>query len=49
MNQQTKQTWTSPEIRRYGTFETATQWFCDKDFGPKDGFTFQGDPIVCAS
>ena len=43
-----KQPWVSPEIRRYGTFETATQ--CEKTLGSTDGNTFQGlGPIVCVS
>lgn len=48
MDQQNKRTWISPEIRKYGTFEAATQG-CDKYLGPTDGFTFQGADIVCAS
>ncbi|MGH7665414.1 MAG: hypothetical protein ACRENI_14170 [Gemmatimonadaceae bacterium] len=40
--------WTVPSIRRYGTFEAATQG-CNKDYGTTDGFTFQGLAIVCAS
>lgn len=44
----TKPTWVPPRIRRYGSFETATQG-CDKHFGGADGFTFMGQAIVCAS
>jgi hypothetical protein len=43
----TKKKWISPEIRRFGTFETATQG-CDKTWGSTDGFTMQGQAIVCA-
>ena len=42
-----KRVWVSPEIRKYGTFETATQG-CDKTLGLSDGFTFQGQAIVCS-
>jgi hypothetical protein len=42
-----KKVWVSPEIRRYGTFEAATQG-CDKIWGASDGFTFQGQAIVCS-
>lgn len=48
MTDAAKPPWTPPEIRRYGTFETATQ-SCDKMFGGSDGFTFMGQAIVCAS
>jgi len=41
-----KKNWISPENRRYGTFEAATQG-CDKTWGASDGFTFQGQAIVC--
>jgi hypothetical protein len=44
----TRKQWVQPTIRRYGTFETATQG-CDKNLGSTDGFTFQGLAIVCAS
>ena len=43
---QTKRAWTKPTIRTYGTFESTTQE-CDKDLGSSDGFTFQGQAIVC--
>jgi hypothetical protein len=44
------QSWAVPSIRRYGTFEAATQRYgCDKDLGATDGFTFQGQAIACAS
>ena len=43
-----RKVWSAPRIRRYGSFETATQG-CDKSFGSNDGFTFNGQAIVCAS
>jgi hypothetical protein len=43
-----KRKWTSPEVRRFGTFEQATQG-CNKTYGDSDGFLFQGAPITCAS
>lgn len=44
----TKRKWISPEVRRFGTFEAATQG-CDKHFGDYDGFTFMGNNIVCSA
>lgn len=44
-----KRKWVSPEVRRFGTFEAATQLGCDKTYGESDGFTFAGQAIVCAS
>jgi len=41
-----KRKWISPEVRRFGTFEAATQG-CDKKLGDNDGFTFMGANIVC--
>lgn len=41
-----KRKWISPEIRRFGTFEAATQG-CDKTLGLSDGYTFAGQAIVC--
>lgn len=41
--------WTAPEIRRYGTFETATQAKPHKDFGSGDAITFQGIHTVSTS
>lgn len=50
MEKTTRQTWITPQIQRYGTFEQKTQAFgCDKDFGGSDGFTFQGQAVICAS
>ena len=43
-----KRKWISPEVRRFGTFEAATQG-CDKHLGESDGFTFVGQAIVCAA
>ena len=43
-----KRKWISPEIRKFGTFEAATQG-CDKTLGTTDGFTFQGQAIVCTA
>jgi hypothetical protein len=43
------QRWTVPSIRRYGTFEAATQTYCDKQLGSSDGYTFVGQAIVCGS
>ncbi len=43
-----KRKWTAPEVRKFGTFEAATQG-CDKTFGTADGFTFAGQAIVCAA
>lgn len=46
MAEKQKRQWISPQIRRYGTFEAATQ-MCDKKLGETDGFTFAGLAIVC--
>lgn len=43
-----KRKWTSPEVRKFGTFEAATQG-CDKTWGTTDGFTMEGIAIVCAA
>lgn len=48
MRKEPRKQWKTPEIRTYGTFESMTQ-VCDKTFGSNDGFTFQGQAIVCAS
>ena len=46
-----KRKWVSPEIRRFGTFEAATQDCMNKDSGIGDAWTFQQQPtaIVCGS
>lgn len=44
-----KRRWTAPEIRRYGTFEAATQSCSNKDYGTGDSITFQGMQTVCTS
>lgn len=48
--EQPKKEWVMPEIKKFGSFHTATQK-CIKEFGSSDGFTFQGVtvPIHCAS
>lgn len=49
---QLKKSWTTPHLRVYGKIENITQGGtrpCDKTFGPRDGYTFQGAPIYCAS
>lgn len=38
--------WVLPEVRRYGTFESATQGCTDKTFGVGDSFTFQAQPTA---
>lgn len=43
-----KPVWETPEVQKYGTFESATQG-CDKLLGGSDGFTFMGQVVVCAS
>lgn len=45
-----KRRWISPEIRRLGTFESATQ-DCTKDYGIGDSWTFQNQSttIVCSA
>ena len=48
MQQTPKQEWVAPKVQRYGTFESATQ-YCDKKYGVADGFTMEGQAIVCAS
>jgi hypothetical protein len=44
----TKRAWIRPEVRKYGSFESATL-YCDKRLGEADGFTYVGQAIVCAS
>jgi len=46
-----KRQWVAPQIKRFGSFEAATQT-CIKDLGSSDGFTFQGNTVPihwCAS
>jgi hypothetical protein len=43
-----RQSWITPQVQRYGTFEQKTQ-ACDKQYGGTDGYTFMGQSIVCAS
>jgi hypothetical protein len=43
-----KRRWVAPAVQSFGTFEAATR-ACDKTLGSTDGFTFQGQPIVCVS
>lgn len=46
-----KRQWVAPEIKRFGSFEAATQT-CIKALGSSDGFTFQGNTVPihwCAS
>lgn len=39
-----KRRWATPEVRSFGTFETATQ-ACIKALGSSDGFTWQGNTV----
>jgi len=41
-----KRKWVSPEIRRFGTFEAATQGCYNKTLGDGDAFTFQQQPTA---
>ena len=43
-----KRRWVKPDVQSFGTFEAATQG-CDKTIGSADGFTFQGQGVVCVS
>jgi hypothetical protein len=45
---ETKKTWSTPQLSVYGDVETITTG-CDKKLGASDGYTFMGDPIVCRS
>lgn len=48
---ESKRQWVAPQIKRFGSFEAATQT-CIKDLGSSDGFTFQGNTVPihwCAS
>lgn len=46
-----KKKWVSPKIRRFGTFEVATQDCFNKESGIGDAWTFQQQPtaIACGS
>jgi hypothetical protein len=46
MKEETKRKWAPPEVRRYGTFQDATQ-VCDKTTGSTDGWTVNGVVVVC--
>jgi hypothetical protein len=41
-----KRRWSTPQVRSFGTFETATQGCGDKDHGAGDGLLFKA-PEVC--
>lgn len=41
-----KRQYSVPRLTVYGTLEELTKG-CDKEFGISDGFTFQGQAIVC--
>ena len=43
-----KRRWVTPDVKSFGTFEAATKG-CDKSFGSSDGFTFEGQAIVCGA
>ena len=43
-----KRRWVTPEVHSFGTFEAATKG-CDKTLGSADGFTFQGQGVVCVA
>lgn len=41
-----KRKWVSPQVRRFGTFETATQDCYNKTAGIGDAWTFQNQPTM---
>ena len=41
-----KRRWVTPDVKSFGTFEAATNG-CDKTFGSADGFTFEGQAVLC--
>ncbi len=41
-----KRRWVTPDVRNFGTFEAVTNG-CDKTLGSSDGFTFQGQAVIC--
>jgi hypothetical protein len=43
-----KRRWVTPDVTSFGTFEAATK-ACNKTYGSADGFTFEGQAIVCAA
>jgi hypothetical protein len=43
-----KRRWVTPDVQSFGTFEAATQG-CDKTIGSTDGYTFQGQGVVCVA
>ena len=43
-----KRRWVTPDVQSFGTFEAATK-ACDKTLGSGDGFTFQGQAIMCVT
>jgi hypothetical protein len=46
----TSMQWHAPELVRLGGFRDLTQQTgCNKTFGTTDGFTFEGQAIVCRS
>jgi hypothetical protein len=44
--QRAKRTYVTPQVVVHGTVEEITAG-CDKTLGLQDGFTFQGQSIVC--
>jgi hypothetical protein len=40
-----KRQYTTPQLTVHGTLDEVTQQEPNKQFGPTDGFTFQGIPI----
>ena len=42
--EEAKRQWESPVVRKFGSFEAATQK-CIKALGSSDGFTFQGNDV----
>jgi hypothetical protein len=44
----TRKEWVAPELTVHGSVEEITQGRkCDKTLGSSDGFTFQGQAVVC--
>jgi hypothetical protein len=42
-----KSQYTTPRLTVYGTLEELTK-SCDKTYGSADGFTFQGQTVICS-